>query len=262
MLASYHTHTYRCKHATGTEEEYILKAIAEGIKILGFSDHAPMPYKNGYVSYYKMHPDELGDYFSTLLSLKDKYKDQIDIKIGLETEFYESIWEDCLDFWSSYPVDYLILGQHFVPEEIRGTDMYSGFPSADKERLRLYTDTVIKAIRTGKISCIAHPDLLNYCGIDTDFYLDECQRLIKEAVRLDIPIEFNLLGLKAERNYPNIPFWAIAEECGAMTIIGCDSHAVSQVANPDAIAAGREILLRMGITPIDEMELINPFQHT
>ena len=39
MLANYHTHTSRCRHATGTDEEYIQKAIAEGVKILGFSDN-------------------------------------------------------------------------------------------------------------------------------------------------------------------------------------------------------------------------------
>ena len=39
MLANYHTHTYRCNHASGNDEEYVKKAIAENVKILGsFSD--------------------------------------------------------------------------------------------------------------------------------------------------------------------------------------------------------------------------------
>ena len=42
MFANYHTYTARCGHASGREEEYILRAIEGGIKILGFSDHIPL----------------------------------------------------------------------------------------------------------------------------------------------------------------------------------------------------------------------------
>ena len=52
MKYTYHTHTARCHHATGEDEEYVRAAIDAGIKVLGFSDHAPMPYPGGYVSYY------------------------------------------------------------------------------------------------------------------------------------------------------------------------------------------------------------------
>ena len=50
MLANYHTHTVRCKHAVGSEREYIEAAIANGFKILGFSDHTPWPYPEGVTS--------------------------------------------------------------------------------------------------------------------------------------------------------------------------------------------------------------------
>ena len=34
MIANYHTHTWRCRHADGTEREYVEKAINAGLKIL------------------------------------------------------------------------------------------------------------------------------------------------------------------------------------------------------------------------------------
>ena len=43
MKANYHTHTERCRHAQGTEEDYIREALKAGVSILGFSDHAPFP---------------------------------------------------------------------------------------------------------------------------------------------------------------------------------------------------------------------------
>lgn len=41
MLANYHTHTFRCRHALGEDREYIEHAIDGGLKVLGFSDHCP-----------------------------------------------------------------------------------------------------------------------------------------------------------------------------------------------------------------------------
>ena len=43
MKVNLHTHTYRCGHAEGTEEEYVLAAIENGYVKLGFSDHTPFP---------------------------------------------------------------------------------------------------------------------------------------------------------------------------------------------------------------------------
>ena len=41
MKHNYHTHTTRCHHAEGSDEDYIIEAIKAGYKTLGFSDHAP-----------------------------------------------------------------------------------------------------------------------------------------------------------------------------------------------------------------------------
>ena len=44
MQKNYHTHTFRCNHASMEDERaYIESAIAGGLKVLGFADHVPMP---------------------------------------------------------------------------------------------------------------------------------------------------------------------------------------------------------------------------
>ena len=35
MIANYHTHTWRCRHADGTEREYVETAIEAGLSLLG-----------------------------------------------------------------------------------------------------------------------------------------------------------------------------------------------------------------------------------
>ena len=58
LKANYHTHTYRCQHAYGSEREYIEAAIRMGIAELGFSDHVPCPFKDGWCC--AGHPDDDG----------------------------------------------------------------------------------------------------------------------------------------------------------------------------------------------------------
>ena len=48
MDYNFHVHTWRCSHATGTEEEYILRAIENGVRYMGFSDHVPFRCADGY----------------------------------------------------------------------------------------------------------------------------------------------------------------------------------------------------------------------
>ena len=50
MRTNYHTHTTRCHHATGSDEEFVLSAIKGGYQELGFSDHTPWKYNTNYVS--------------------------------------------------------------------------------------------------------------------------------------------------------------------------------------------------------------------
>ena len=60
--ANYHTHTPRCMHAVGSEREYLEHAIKGGIQTLGFSDHSPMPYTDGFVSGIRMTMQQMPEY--------------------------------------------------------------------------------------------------------------------------------------------------------------------------------------------------------
>ena len=59
---NYHTHTFRCNHCDGTEEQMILSAIKAGIKELGFSDHMPWPKYRKEIQRIRMQPKEIEDY--------------------------------------------------------------------------------------------------------------------------------------------------------------------------------------------------------
>ncbi len=241
MLANYHTHTVRCKHAVGTEREYIEAAIENGFKVLGFSDHVPQPYKNGYVSGIRMDMSEVPDYFDSLTKLREEYKDRIKIYIGFEVECYEGYFETLMEELKKYPVDYMILGQHHVPREEDGT--YVGFKTDSEEVLKLYADTAIKAMKTGKFKYLAHPDLINFTGPD-DIYKKHMRRIVEASIEQDFPLEVNVYGFADRRQYPCDRFFSMASEMGAKFIIGCDAHTPKLLKQPENIPGFAEFLER------------------
>ena len=84
LKTNYHTHTIRCGHASGEDEEFVLEAIALGFTELGFTDHIMLPDhpQIGIRGDYSL----LDDYVNSLNKLKEKYKDRITIHIGFEAE--------------------------------------------------------------------------------------------------------------------------------------------------------------------------------
>lgn len=253
MLANYHTHTYLCHHASGKPEEYVEKAIENGLKILGFSDHVPMPYsKPDYVSRSRMSLAETELYVNTVLGLKEKYKDDITIYLGYEAEYLPREFENMIKHLTSFPIDYLILGQHFSYNEYDG--QYFGMPFLKEKALVCYVDQAIAGMESGMFTYLAHPDLPNFIGFKP-IYQREMKRLIEAANRLEIPMEFNLLGLATHRNYPNDTFWKMVSEMGGTVVLGCDAHQVDMVGNKEIIAAGEKKLAQFGLKATEDFPL-------
>ena len=174
MLHNYHTHTFRNHHTVGTEREYIESAIKNGFQTLGFSEHAPYRFPDGHVSYFHMFPEDLNDYIQTLLTLKAEYADRIEILIGYEAEYYPRFFDDLLARITQYPVDYLLLGQHYIHNEIDGVYVYE--PTDDPEILKVYVNQCIAGLDTGLYTYLAHPDLIQFTGSES-IYRREMERL-------------------------------------------------------------------------------------
>ena len=144
MTANYHTHTARCHHASGTEREYIETAIARGLKVLGFSDHCPQIFPvDDYYSYFRMRPEETDGYINTLRDLRAEYKNDIDLKIGFEVEYYPEMFDKFIEFAKPYEIDYIILGQHFLRNEYDTSEHSTGMNHSPEQLtlrpLRIFT---------------------------------------------------------------------------------------------------------------------------
>lgn len=232
MKANYHTHTSRCGHAVGEDREYVESAIAHGMKVLGFSDHCPWIYDDGYVSASRMHPNQLDDYFKSLTDLKKEYASDIKIYIGFEAEYHPDMMEAQDRLLADYPVDYMILGEHSIKREPFAP--YTAEPNTDAESFTRYIDLVIEGMESGRYKYAAHPDIYNFIG-DAEIYDREYKRLCRYLKSKDIPVEINMLGVNEGRNYTSERFLRIAAEIGNRAIIGCDAHSPSALCDTAAM---------------------------
>ena len=96
MIANYHTHTWRCNHAVGREEAYVQAALDRHFEILGFSDHTPYVFPEGYYSGFRMRMDQFQDYCNIVHLLQRKYSGKIQIPLGVEVEYYPGFFPQLL----------------------------------------------------------------------------------------------------------------------------------------------------------------------
>ena len=253
MDYNYHTHTFRCHHASGEEKEYIKNAIEGGIKELGFADHAPFMFPDEYQSWYRVSMRRMPEYFTVLRELRKKYHKKINIHIGFELEYYPAYFEEMLKTVLDAGCEYLILGQHYIYNEY--PDGVYIFDPFDSERyLTDYVDTTIAGMATGVFSYLAHPDLPSFTG-NVDFYQKEMQRICVASKTYNMPLEINFLGLRQRRNYPNEAFWEVAGQEQCPVTFGTDSHSPNSIYQPEIIAKAEKLVDRYSLNYIGRPEL-------
>ena len=205
MRVDLHNHTYLCKHAVGSMEEYIQKAIEQKIDIFGFSCHNPMEFDKQF----RMDFAELPFYFQEIEKLKAKYASQITIKTALEIDFLPPYLEDRI---FELPLDYRIGAVHFLGDW--GFDNPEFIREYAKRDINVcweqYFDAITQMAKTGKFDIVAHLDLLKIFNHrptkDLRKKLEETLRAIKKA---NMAVEINAAGLRKEVT-PLKRFWKCA----------------------------------------------------
>ena len=250
MIANYHTHTYRCHHAVGSETEYMEAAVHGGLKVLGFADHTPYDIRKPHP--FRMAPEELPGYAETLRALAECVRDRIEIVVGVEAEYYPQLFSAHLELLRENGIRYMILGQHFLGNEI--DEPYCGRETEDVRVLERYVEQSAEAMQTGLFTYFAHPDLIHFVGSGT-VYERQMRRLCEAAKETDTPLEINLLGIREGRNYPDERFWAIAEETGNTVVLGCDAHRPEDVCGGDAERQALDLVRRHSLHLLETVPL-------
>lgn len=255
MIYNYHVHTFRCHHASETEEEYVRRAIENGIRFMGFSDHFPFRFPDGFESKFRVSTCEAGDYCSEVLRLKEKYKNDIDIKLGFEMEYYPIYFDNMLKKAIEYGAEYLILGQHFIENE-HPDGFYVQDGSDSEDDLKEYVRTVISGMGKKVFSYVAHPDVFKYTG-DKETFKREMKKICVASREMNIPLEINFLGIRKGRNYPDPLFWEMAGQVQSPVVFGFDSHSLGSAYDGNSLQVAKETVKKYNLNYIGKPELVS-----
>ena len=225
---NFHTHTYRCNHATGNEEDYVVEAIKNNFTALGMSDHAPYPDDR---LEFRMQYAELKDYINTVENLKEKYKDKIKLYCGLEIEYDPNCYDYYKYLLNDLHLDYLAFGQHVF---MHNGKFCNSFELDSTEEYISYANSIVEAFSTGFFKFLCHPDLIFL----NDFAWDEncekaCDIIIEGAKKYNMILEVNSNGLRRgvttfcdgdRYRYPHEKFWQKVSKTDLKVIINSDCH--------------------------------------
>ena len=255
MIYNFHTHTKRCGHASGTDEEYVLRAIEGGMKYMGFSDHVPLRFSDGTETGHRVPVASAEEYCLSIAALREKYKDKIDIKIGFEIEYYDEYFESMLKNVIGYGAEYLIVGQHYISPEntggrhaIKGTDSNSDIDE--------YVKRIMSAMKSGYITYIAHPDMFKFNG-DIEYYREKVREICRASKEYNVPLEINFLGIRDNRIYPNEEFWKISGEEGNPVVFGLDAHTPDTAYDGESLVKAKALVEKFKLNYIGMPDIID-----
>lgn len=239
ILANYHCHTTFCD-GKNTPEEMLIKAISLGFKHLGFSGHM-----DEHVAV------DLKAYIKEINRLKEKYKDQIEVLIGIEQDnLYKVI--------NKQGLDYVIGSTHFISKDRIDEKIYSvdgnveglkklcdTFFDGDYYKLaNEYYKTESKVIERTSPTFIGHFDLVtrfndlpikeggHFINEDDPRYLNSAISCMKELLKADIPFEINCGAVNRNRKkefYPNTRLLKELHDLGGEILLSSDAHSVDYI---------------------------------
>ena len=245
LFPNYHTHTKYCD-GKGNPEEYIIEAINRKMPALGFSGHAPVPFK----SFWNMTDNNFLTYLEEIRVLKEKYGRQIQIYLGIEADFIENIVKPS-DF-DLHNLDYIISAVHYLfPENAeKPWDFIISPEIFNKGLIKYYNNNISRLIKdyyrqinllieNEKPHVIAHIDQIQkfnknnrYFSEDEKFYSDIVSETLKLAAEKQVLIEINTRGkLKnlTQNFYPSNKFLKKCFELNIPIILSADAHKPEEI---------------------------------
>ena len=256
-----HTHTFRCKHATGDASDYAQKAVDGGMKILGISDHTPLP--DGRWSDIRMSMDQLDSYDQAVNDANEKFP-QLTLLKGMECEWvpeFRNFYED--ELLGKRGFDYLIGAGHYCQLQ---DSWYSSFTSLGRPHaLKIYAKQLISMMESGLFNFIAHPDLFGCTFEKWDAELEAVSLdIVTASLATNIPLEINANGFRRfdfapgpsrKQPYPWEAFWEFAGSHKVKAIIGSDAH------NPNELFTKLDLCenlaSKVGVTLVKPHDIIN-----
>jgi histidinol-phosphatase (PHP family) len=109
IMANYHCHS-RFDDGHGELEEYVQAALGKGLRTLGFSGHAPVPFACDWTIPSPLLPE----YLETARRLQATYRDRIELLVGLEVDYIPDITSPRTAEIRAMNLDFTVGSVHFL----------------------------------------------------------------------------------------------------------------------------------------------------
>lgn len=253
MKFDFHTHHERCGHAEGTIEDYIRSAIEQGLDMIGISDHSPYfgdeeDHSHPEVA---MAKSEFPNYVEEVLRLKKKYEGQIEVLLGVESDFFPEHAETYRKVYERYPFDYIIGSVHRSDHiSIFNKNRWKNLTKkAQQEQKERYYALIAESAKSGMFDILGHIDAMKanypaFSDIQTET-VDQTLQIIGEE---GLAIEINTSGKTKLVGgwYPADDILERALFYGVKVTFGSDAHTPARVG--DELELVRQRLKEIGFT--------------
>jgi len=227
MKVDLHNHTTLCNHAEGTMQEYVLEAIKKGTEVFGFSDHAPMDFDPKY----RMSFEQMQEYESNVLALKEKYKNKIEILLGYEVDYIEGHVDRRV---LSANVDYLIGSVHFIDEwGFDNPEFIGQYENKDIDVIwQKYFDAIEKMAKSKLFDIVGHLDLIKvFKFLPKKNIADIAHNALVAIKESGMVLELNVAGYRKPiaEAYPSKELLLKAYKLGIPITFASDAHTPEQI---------------------------------
>ncbi len=262
ILTNYHTHCY-LDDGEGRPEEYVEEALRHGLRAIGFSCHAPLPFAQDWV----LNKSDLPVYVREVSALKKRFVGQIEIYLGLEVDYLRGMLGTSSPLIANLRLDFTIGSVHFMtigatdeqltidgPEEDYKRLLEEGFGGDIKRMVREYYQLVREMVGEHTPDIIGHFDVIKknnpsakYFDENEAWYRDEVLKTLDSVAAAGSILEVNTGGLargRTDSTYP--PLWVMREcrKLGIPTNVNSDTHQPNQLTHH--FAEAHELLRKAG----------------
>jgi histidinol-phosphatase (PHP family) len=244
-----HIHTPFCPHGSADSlDQYVEQAIQSGFKQISFTEHAPLP--SGFTDPTPQRDSaiqlaDLERYLADITAVKEKYKRDLAIQIGLEVDYIEGYEKKTKAFLDEYGphLDDSLLSVHFLKKDFTYycldysedvfAEMIEDFGSVEAV-YKAYFETVLSSIeydlgkykpkRIGHITLVHKFQQKFPCSGD---FRADIVHLLERISQFDLQLDYNAAGLfkpLCQEAYP--PQWVVeeAKKKKIPLIYGSDAH--------------------------------------
>jgi histidinol-phosphatase (PHP family) len=236
-LPDYHVHTFRCGHAGGASRDFVLQAIRRGLSEIAFTDHIPLYFlpESERDPKLAMREEELDGYLREVEALRQEFRGEIAVRLGLEADYAEGREEDLARWLSRADWDLVLGSVHWVDggwiddpatsprrfEKEGAEALYDG-----------YYRLLAKAARTGFFDVLTHFDLPKKHGHRPRSPREAAEReAIAAAKEAEVAVEISSAGLRKPvgEAYPEPRLLSALVSAGIPVTFSSDAHAPAEV---------------------------------